>query len=252
MLMNSLSYFLFRDIENKLLFKNDYLLPSITIGYILFATWIGPSIMETRKHFALRKVMMVYNFFEVGVNVFLLQWIISTMLQYRYVHCMPHDDPRYLSSYKKTLPLWWCILLNKMFELLDTVFFVLRKKWNQLSGLHVMHHSVICILIWWGMRNPHKTGFYCLILLGNNIAVHSVMYTYYGLSGLGPHMAKYLWWKKYLTVLQMGQFVFNIAYVFIEFITGCEKAGTADIFILAFIAFLLVLFLNFYRRKYSS
>jgi len=29
------------------------------------------------------------------------------------------------------------------------------------------------------------------------------MYTYYGLSSVGPHMYKYLWWKKYITVLQL-------------------------------------------------
>ena len=29
------------------------------------------------------------------------------------------------------------------------------------------------------------------------------MYGYYGLAAFGPHMQKYLWWKKYLTIIQM-------------------------------------------------
>lgn len=29
------------------------------------------------------------------------------------------------------------------------------------------------------------------------------MYSYYGLAAVGPHMHKYLWWKKYLTIIQM-------------------------------------------------
>lgn len=29
------------------------------------------------------------------------------------------------------------------------------------------------------------------------------MYGYYGLAALGPHMQKYLWWKKYLTIIQI-------------------------------------------------
>jgi len=29
------------------------------------------------------------------------------------------------------------------------------------------------------------------------------MYGYYGLAALGPLMQKYLWWKKYLTIIQM-------------------------------------------------
>lgn len=36
-----------------------------------------------------------------------------------------------------------------------------------------------------------------------NTFVHIIMYTYYLLSALGPHMQRYLWWKKYLTTLQM-------------------------------------------------
>lgn len=29
------------------------------------------------------------------------------------------------------------------------------------------------------------------------------MYAYYMLAAMGPKVQKYLWWKKYLTVLQM-------------------------------------------------
>lgn len=36
-----------------------------------------------------------------------------------------------------------------------------------------------------------------------NTFVHIIMYSYYGLAALGPHMQKYLWWKKYLTSLQL-------------------------------------------------
>ena len=36
-----------------------------------------------------------------------------------------------------------------------------------------------------------------------NSFVHIIMYTYYLLSALGPTVQKYLWWKKYLTTLQM-------------------------------------------------
>jgi hypothetical protein len=36
-----------------------------------------------------------------------------------------------------------------------------------------------------------------------NTFVHIIMYTYYLFSALGPRFQKYLWWKKYLTVLQM-------------------------------------------------
>lgn len=36
-----------------------------------------------------------------------------------------------------------------------------------------------------------------------NSFVHIVMYTYYLLAALLPQYQKYLWWKKYITTLQM-------------------------------------------------
>ena len=36
-----------------------------------------------------------------------------------------------------------------------------------------------------------------------NSLVHVVMYLYYGLAAVGPHMHKFLWWKRYLTSLQL-------------------------------------------------
>ncbi|KAJ9575336.1 hypothetical protein L9F63_025713 [Diploptera punctata] len=35
---------------------------------------------------------------------------------------------------------WW-FLASKVIDLLDTVFFVLRKKHQQLTFLHIYHHS---------------------------------------------------------------------------------------------------------------
>ena len=36
-----------------------------------------------------------------------------------------------------------------------------------------------------------------------NSFVHVVMYAYYGLSAIGPQMRPYLWWKRYITKLQL-------------------------------------------------
>jgi phosphatidylglycerophosphate synthase len=36
-----------------------------------------------------------------------------------------------------------------------------------------------------------------------NSFIHVIMYFYYFLAALGPHMQPYLWWKKYLTRMQI-------------------------------------------------
>lgn len=40
------------------------------------------------------------------------------------------------------------------------------------------------------------------------------MYTYYMLAAMGPEVQKYLWWKKYLTVFQMVQFIAVMLHAF--------------------------------------
>lgn len=81
------------------------------------------------------------------------------------------------------------------------IFFVLRKKFDHVSTLHVIHHGVMPMSVWFGVKftpGGHSTFFGLL-----NTFVHIIMYSYYMFSAMGPHMRKYLWWKKYLTTLQM-------------------------------------------------
>lgn len=57
----------------------------------------------------------------------------------------------------------------------------------------------------------HQLFIYCLHVVGGfgtfhsmlNSFIHLVMYTYYGMAALGPKYQKYLWWKKYMTSMQI-------------------------------------------------
>lgn len=48
-----------------------------------------------------------------------------------------------------------------------------------------------------------------------NSLVHVVMYFYYFLAALGPKYQKYLWWKKYMTWIQLVRFA-KLNYCLIE------------------------------------
>ena len=50
-----------------------------------------------------------------------------------------------------------------------------------------------------------------------NSMIHVIMYSYYALASFGPSIQKYLWWKKYITMIQMIQFGILITY-------GCALA----------------------------
>lgn len=83
-----------------------------------------------------------------------------------------------------------------------------------------------------------------------NSLVHVFMYTYYGLAALGPEYRKYLWWKKYITWIQLLQFFAVVLFMFAFLTFGC----TSDKFLTGFFignAFLFIyLFGDFYRKTY--
>jgi hypothetical protein len=70
---------------------------------------------------------------------------------------------------------------------------------------------------WFGVRFV-PGGFGTFHALCNSF-IHFLMYTYYGLAACGPKYQKFLWWKKYMTQLQLvGVFVFFIVYISLLFI----------------------------------
>lgn len=56
-----------------------------------------------------------------------------------------------------------------------------------------------------------------------NCLVHVIMYSYYALSALGPAYQKYLWWKKYMTSIQLV--CANLA--ILSYIQICVKSAAA-------------------------
>jgi len=57
-------------------------------------------------------------------------------------------------------------------------------------------------MISWGVTKYFPGGHGTFIGVINSF-VHIIMYTYYLLAALGPELQKYLWWKKYITTLQL-------------------------------------------------
>lgn len=63
---------------------------------------------------------------------------------------IPSNGP-FLPFLQIAAALWW-YFVSKGVEYLDTVFFILRKKNNQVSFLHVYHHCTMFTLWWIGIK----------------------------------------------------------------------------------------------------
>ncbi|CAK1603818.1 unnamed protein product [Parnassius mnemosyne] len=221
---------------------------SVVIAYLLFIR-IGPKIMKNRAPLKITKLISYYNAAQVllaAINIIKVSQLNLFRDGIIYAGC------RYQSNTQNPLLLdlgWW-YFFAKFTELLDTVFFVLRKKEKQLTFLHVYHHVIMALYSWSYLKFAAAGDGAVLALL--NSTVHVVMYTYYLLSGLGPQFHKYLWWKKYVTTMQLVQFVLMLSYcAWTHFSPRCQYVPGFTYFISANVTIFLILFLNFYVKNYK-
>ncbi|XP_047344669.1 elongation of very long chain fatty acids protein AAEL008004-like isoform X2 [Vespa velutina] len=212
---------------------------AICLFYAYFSKVIGPKLMENKKPFNLRRILIVYN---------LVQTLFSTWIFYEYLmsgwargysfRCQPVDYSSSPLALRMANTCWW-YYFSKFTEFFDTLFFILRKKNQHVSTLHVIHHGVMPFSVWMGMKfapGGHSTFFALL-----NTFVHIIMYFYYMVAAMGPQYQKYIWWKKYLTTLQMFQLLF----------TDCDYPRSFMIWISLHGFLFFGLFSDFYKTKYT-
>ncbi|KAG8195038.1 hypothetical protein JTE90_029618 [Oedothorax gibbosus] len=240
----------FPDIRQKFLIRYPSVSIAIVIAYILFVKWIGPAIMANRKPFELKYLMIVYDFGQVLVNMYLTYSLFRFAVEMWPYRCMVKNHPLLPLFMERILKIAWHVYLDKFADLIDTCMFVLRKKDKQISFLHVFHHALMCVLLCWGISNieTYAMGYYIGFTFSINTTVHVIVYFYYGLAAFGPHMLKYLWWKKYLTIFQMVQFTLVLMYMIYGFSSGCEEVGITEIIFCIYIVVIYALFIDFYKK----
>jgi len=139
--------------------------------------------------------------------------------------------------------------LSKFYEFIDTLVLVLKKK--DLLFLHVYHHFITCILAYVSLSRHLDVSWLSAV---TNLAVHTFMYYYYAVALLGSSP----WWKKYLTEMQIAQFLVDLAsgsVVFWAMVrTGGKCQGDMPAFIFAQLVMLsfLILFIQFFISAYSK
>ncbi|XP_072940831.1 very long chain fatty acid elongase 7-like [Epargyreus clarus] len=221
----------------------------ILATYLVFVLKIGPALMTKREPFKLTTTLCLYNIIQVAFSIFLVQKYFRFLIQTGVA-----PTKCYMTEEKDRNEVFfgiWLYFAAKISELLDTVFFVLRKKDNQVTFLHLYHHSIMVIGTWSFLKYwPSHTLYFIGFL---NSLVHVFMYTYYGLSALGPNVAKYLFWKRHMTKFQLVQFVCIIVqYVNAVRTSECPPTKGPATFIALNTFFFLILFLNFYRQSYKN
>lgn len=221
--------------------------------YTTFALHLGPKLMRNRKPFNLLWVIRAYNVFQICHNSYLLTKAVTTE---NYFHVLFSFGCTRVSAAESAIfaqnvdLAFWHYYMNKLLDLLDTIFFVLRKKQSHVTFLHVYHHISMVILTF-GV-GKYFPGVEAQLTGLINIVVHIFMYFYYTVSSFGNTFTFHLKFKKYLTKLQIAQFLIVLVHSTAAHYINCGL----NLIVLKFFIFEaimnLVLFLNFYRKTYGK
>lgn len=144
----------------------------------------------------------------------------------------------------------WVHYSNKYLEFLDTYFMVLRGRMDQVSFLHVYHHTTIA-WAWWAGFYLFPGGDSYFGALCNSL-IHVMMYSYYALALFKISCP----WKRFLTQAQLIQFTSVVVYSAVCICMWGEKRGWPEVTCIAIQVFemtsLFVLFARFYKKSYSK
>jgi len=220
----------------------------LCISYVVVVKFVGPTVMKNRKPFNLRWLLILYNLTQVLLSAWLSFEFSRVYWQYGYsLRCQPIDNTNNPRVVRLMYAGWW-FYFSKFIDFLDTIFFLLRKKQEQISGLHVFHHGYMPISIFLFFR--FAPGGHGAMIAFLNTIVHTVMYFYYMVAAMGSQYQKYLWWKKYLTKLQMVQFVLTVYHCFKLLFIDCNYPHFFVWLLGGQAIFFFALFMNFYRSAY--
>lgn len=232
---------------------NKQLITLLLVAYIYIVKVGGPRFMKNRKPYdGIKPLITFYNAFMVVCSAYYVYAFFTTAyirIGYSPI-CQGIDFDARDEGTMYLLNLYWWYTMVRILDFLDTFFFVLRKKDSHVSFLHVVHHTMVAFNGWFGITygaDGQATAFAVI-----NGGVHVVMYTYYFLSSLGPEVQKYLWWKRYITQLQLVQFVVLFVHSLMPFFFNCNYPRSHTYITMSQAAFFFGLFMNFYVHSYQK
>lgn len=174
-----------------------FILPSSYLSYVFIYTYsyrnnlLIPSIITP-------DFIKAYNIFQIVLCSYMTYGLMPVVSQGIY-------NPFGINiPYTDTLE-WFMIVhyLSKYVDWIDTYIIIQKQKQNQLSFLHVYHHSTVPVIWGFMLYNGHANG---TVTFGAwiNSLTHVIMYTHYLVTSYGIRNP----FKKYVTYWQISQFYF--------------------------------------------
>jgi len=212
---------------------------TITMGYFSMI-YILTKYMRYKKPYSLKYAMLIYNKIQIILNIYMIYGLIPVI---SFPNIYGINIP-YTSNLRYFVYVHY---LSKYFDYFDTLFIILRgKEKQQLSFLHVYHHSTIGIIWGWLLYCGHGNGtvsFGCFI----NSVIHLFMYSHYLYTSLGYNNP----FKKYITRAQLLQFFICLIHSLVVLAIDNSVPKKFAIIELIYQCSMIILFSKFYSKSYT-
>lgn len=222
------------------------------VCFYFLTTHLLQRTMRTRKALDIPRALFVHNMLLCFASLWLGTWLTYTLVS-RFLgglslHGLVCSRSIYEDGHMHLI--YYINMFFKVWEFIDTFLLALRKK--KIAFLHAYHHAATLVLTWAQMTEHSGCQWVPIVI---NLWVHVAMYYYYAMSALRIR----IWWKKYLTTIQIAQFVVDVtvvSYAYAVFIragfdeNACYGTTRGAIIGLSILISYLLLFIQFYVSTY--
>jgi elongation of very long chain fatty acids protein 1 len=126
--------------------RTPYPLIILFAVYFLIILKIAPNFMRNRKALEIKRLIQCYNIFQIAACTYFV--IKFHDLGFNFGNMWKCVDDLTPGRENETFDRMWWFLMLRIVELVETIFFIARKKLNQVSALHIYHHVSTIILLW--------------------------------------------------------------------------------------------------------
>lgn len=225
---------------------------AVFISFIyVIVIFSGQRFMRNRERFELRACLVLWN---LSLAVFSIFGAMRTLPEFLYI--LSNHDFKYTVctetfTYGITGFWSWLFIISKVFELVDTIFIVLRKR--PLIFLHWYHHVTVLDYVWYAISEFPATGRWFATI---NFTIHAFMYSYYTLVAIRifslPSFISILITSSQIVQMVIGVYVNVKALQYKLTDSSCQVTYDNIALSLVMYSTYLYLFIDFFLKKYFT